>query len=52
MIIQLTIDLETLTATCEDSAVTINEVKTYDGKLQVEISKPDPETTIGYIWPP
>lgn len=46
MLIQVSIDLETLDATCEDPDVTVNEVKTTDGKLLVEISKPDPEFTM------
>lgn len=46
MLIQLLIDLKTLDATCEDPDVTVNEVTTTDGKLLVEISKPDPETTM------
>lgn len=46
MLIQVLIDLETLDATCEDLTVSVTEVKTTDGKLLVEVSKPDPETTI------
>lgn len=46
MLIQIQIDLETLDATCEDPEVTVNEVTTTGGKLLVEISRPDPETTM------
>ena len=46
MLIKVLINLETLDATCEDPEVTVNEVKMTDGQLLVEISKPDPETTI------
>lgn len=46
MLIQILINLETLDAVCEDPDVTVNEVKTADGQLLVEISKPDPEITM------
>lgn len=46
MLIQITVNLKTLDAACEDSSVTINEIKTEDGNLLIEISKPDPETTL------
>lgn len=46
MLIQVTINLKTLDAVCEDASVTINEIKTEDGNLLIEISKPDPETTL------
>lgn len=46
MLIKVLVNLDTLDATCEDPEVTVNEVKTTDGHLLVEISKPDPETTI------
>ena len=46
MIIKILINLETLDATCDDSTVSVNEIKTEDGQLLIEISKPDPETSI------
>ena len=49
MIITLKINLESLDALCEDPTVIINEIKTDDGHLLIEISKPDPETTPLYM---
>ena len=49
MNIQIFLNLDTLEATSEDPLVTINEVRTVDGNLMIEISKPDPEA--GTIQP-
>jgi hypothetical protein len=46
MNIQIFLNLDTLEATCEDTSVTINEVRTVDGHLMIEVSKPDPEAGI------
>ena len=46
MIIQLTINLQTLETVSEDPTATINSIKVEDGFLTIEISKPDPETTL------
>lgn len=44
MLIKLIINLDTLDAECEDSTITVNEVGVVEGKLILELSKPDPET--------
>lgn len=46
MFIKILVDLETLEAFCEDSDTTVNEIITENGKLVIEISKPDPEFTM------
>jgi hypothetical protein len=46
MNIQIFLNLDTLKATCEDPLVTVNEVRTVDGHLIIEVSKPDPEVGI------
>ena len=43
MLIKLIINLDTLDAECEDSTITVNEVGVVEGKLILELSKPDPE---------
>jgi hypothetical protein len=53
MNIQIFLNLDTLEATCEDPSVTVNEVRTVDGHLMIEVSKPDPETgTIQTVMEP
>lgn len=46
MFVKILVDLETLESFCEDIDTTVNEIKTENGKLLIEISKPDPESTI------
>lgn len=49
MLIKLQINLDTLDAECEDSTITVNEIGVVEGKLILELSKPDPETTTSNI---
>jgi hypothetical protein len=43
MLIKLIINLDTLDAECEDSTISVNEIGVVEGKLILELSKPDPE---------
>ena len=43
MLIKLIINLDTLDAECEDSTITVNDIRLVEGKLILELSKPDPE---------
>ena len=44
MLIKLIIKLDTLDAECEDSTITVNDIRLVEGKLILELSKPDAES--------
>jgi len=49
MIVKIILNTQTLETTSEDSEVVINEIKILeDGRILIEVSKPDPELTTLY----
>ena len=49
MIAKLTINPETLDVQLDDPNLVLNYIKKENGLIQIEVSKPDPETTFSYI---
>lgn len=48
MIVKAYINPETLEVTFDDSQVTLNHIKNENGIIEIEISKPEPESIHAY----